>query len=302
MKKIFAIFLLCINILNLSSCGSKSDSNIKKLEVSCIHSGFIKYEEEDIDTNSFWIIRDLEEWSKNRNKYIPTVNLVPSIDYGTFDFSKYDLILLKGRVERDSKLLYGFEVKDMVLKDNVLNISAKRNSVAIINNSEDYLESFLILKVRKGILPLDSQIKITYLDDKSYVETSNNENIVNLFTGFTDNWSLYKEQGVEKKAYIFNNKEEWTKFRNKHISDIDIPDVNFDQYSVVLYEDFNGAKPTFSSAFKIVDVYMEKDTLNIICDSIPTYINFESHLGLAISKVSKEFIKGYTKINVSYME
>ncbi len=172
--------------------------------------------------------------------------------------------------------------------------------VGITNNEKDYLESFLILKVKKNILPLNLKIETNYLNEKSYVKEHQNDNVVDLFTGFIDNWSLFEAQETEKNTYVFNDKEEWTQFRNKYIPDISIPNVNFKEYCIVLYEDFNGAKPTLSSAFRIVDVVEEKDKLNVIYDDIPVYINFDSHLGLAISKVKKECITEYKRIDLRY--
>lgn len=64
----------------------------------------------------------------------------------------------------------------------------------------------------------------------------------------------------------------------------------------------NGAKPTLSSAFRIADINQEKDILNIILEDISVYINFDSHLGLAISKVKKEYIKDYKKIDIKFIE
>ncbi len=111
MRRNILIFLLCICLLNLSSCRLNNDNNSKELEINCIHSGFAKYNDYNINTNSFWVIRDLEEWRNNRNKYIPTVNLVPAIDIETLDFEEYDLILLKGGIEENPKYYMDLKYK-----------------------------------------------------------------------------------------------------------------------------------------------------------------------------------------------
>ena len=308
-KKMFFILLLSLVILFLIVYSFDNTSNIK---IRHTQNGFFEYihnsdlaqewyEEKRLNSvpgyqkpvKSAFIIKTLEDWRKHRYEYLPGASLVPMVDFEYADFfNKYDVLYINN-FNINNYAAHAIEIKRLKVDDNKLHVETEILQVAIPHTQGIYFGSYSLVAIDKGAIPPDIEIEVYNI--KGNNEDKNLSNVENIYTGFTENWNLFKQ-----KVKIINNESEWQAIKDNYLADIPLEPVDFNQYSLVVLETFNGAKPTLQTAFKIKDIFVNDGILNIVYTNEPVIINNQSFAGIAIAKVKKSLISDYNNIKIKH--
>ncbi len=308
-KKVFILILITITIVVFYVYHS---DDTKKIKPRNIQNGFFEYNTNlakewyekkgypfpnyNKPPKSTLIIKTLEDWHKFRSDYLPGAPLIPMVDLANANFfNKYDLLYVNRFNNNNdaSHITHAIEIKNLKLNNNKLKVEIGILQVAISNPQGIYFGGYSLAAIDKGVVPSNIDIDVSTIEQSN--ENKEVNQVENIYTGFTDNWDLYKQQ-----VKIINSKTEWQAMKDKYLYDMSLKPIDFDQYSIVVLETFNGAKPTLSSAFKIKGVFVNNSILNIEYTDEPVTNNNELFVGIAIVKVKKSLINDYSNIKIYF--
>lgn len=114
---------------------------------------------------------------------------------------------------------------------------------------------------------------------------------------------------IEKNIMLFKNKQEWNKFANEFLSELPIPNINFNgKYVILVKIDWKGKNYTTGSTFAISNISLSgknlivsvKD-LNIMTEVSPVNAGYKFSY-VIITTIDKKGIPDDVKVNRNVIE